>query len=128
MVQRDWVSAMLNDIMNCKKAGKSQTTLMPVSNLMLEVLRLMHEGGYISEFKIEEDKFKRVVITLGKLNNCGAIRPRFFVKVNEFNRYIKRFLPGRQIGILILSTSQGLMSHKDAIQKDIGGSLIAYCY
>lgn len=128
MVQRDWVSAMMNDIMNCKKAGKNQTTAMPISKMMLEVLGLMKQNGYLSDFKIEEGKFKRVVITLGKLNKCRAIRPRFFVVAKEFERYVKRFLPGRDIGILIVSTSQGLMSHRDAIQKHTGGSLIAYCY
>jgi len=43
-------------------------------------------------------------------------------------QYIKRFLPARDIGILIISTSKGLMTHKEAMEKGAGGSLIAYCF
>lgn len=128
MVQRDWLSAMLNDMMNCQKAGKMQTIAMPVSKLMLGVLEIMKKNGYVSDFRIEEDKFKRVVITLGRLNKCQSIRPRFFVTVKEIEGYARRFLPGRAIGILIISTPKGLMDHKEAIEKNTGGSLVAYCY
>ena len=41
---------------------------------------------------------------------------------------MKRFLPARNLGILIISTNQGLITHVDAIDKNIGGSLIAYFY
>jgi len=128
MVVRDWLSAMLNDIMNCKKAEKKETVIMPISNLMLEVLKILKENEYLEDYKIEEDKFKRVIIKIKKINKCGAIKPRFFVKKDEFDKYIKRYLPSRGFGVLIVSTNKGLMTHREAIEKGIGGSLIAYCY
>lgn len=128
MVVRDWLSAMLNDIMNCKKAGKKETVAMPVSNLMLGVLKIMKEHKYLKDFHVEEGKFKNVFIQIGKLNECWAIKPRFFVKKNEFEKYVKRFLPARNLGILIVSTNKGLMTHEEAIKKGVGGSLIAYCF
>lgn len=125
---RDWLASMLNDLINCKKAGKRQTIAMPVSKLMLGVLKIMKEYGHIEDFKLEEDKFKKVIITIGKLNNCKAVKPRFFVNSKNIDIYVRRFLPARDIGILIISTNKGLMSHRDAIDKKIGGSLIAFCY
>lgn len=128
MVVRDWLSAMLNDLMNCKKIGKKETIIMPVSNLILGVLKILKENGYVEDFRVEDAKFKYVLIKIGKINKCGSIKPRFFVKKNEFDKYIKRYLPARGFGVIIVSTDKGLMTHHDAIEKGIGGSLIAYCY
>ena len=128
MVVRDWLSTMLNDIMNCKKAGKKKTAITPASNLIIGVLKILKDNGYIKNFEIEEDRFKKVMIKIEKINKCGAIKPRFFVKKNGFDKYIKRYLPARGFGILIVSTNKGLMTHREAIEKGIGGSLIAYCY
>ena len=128
MVVRDLVSAMLNDIMNCKRSGKKETVAMPVSKLMTEVLKIMKREGYIKDFKIEKGKFDYVSIEIGNLNKCNAIKPRFFVKKDNLDKYIRRFLPSRQLGILIVSTNKGLMTHREAIEKGVGGSLIAYCY
>lgn len=125
---RDWLAAMLNDLVNCKRAEKRETTATPVSKLMLDVLKLMKEHGYIEDFKLEEDKFKKVIIKIGKLNNCKAIKPRFFVNNKNIEQYIRRFLPARDIGILIISTSKGLITHREALEKKLGGSLIAFCY
>ena len=127
MVVRDWLSSMLNDLMNCKKAGKKETAIMPVSNLMLAVLKILKNNDYIEDYKIEEDRFKIVLIKIKKINKCGAIKPRFFVKKNEFIKYIKRYLPARGFGIIIVSTNKGLMTHSEAMEQKIGGSLIAYC-
>ena len=128
MVVRDWLSSMLNDLMNCKKAGKKETAIMPVSNLMLAVLKILKNNDYIEDYRIEEDRFKRVLIKIKKINKCGAIKPRFFVKKNEFIKYIKRYLPARGFGIIIVSTNKGLMTHNEAMEQNIGGSLVAYCY
>ena len=59
---------------------------------------------------------------------CKAIKPRYMVSVSEIEKYEKRYLPAKNFGIIIISTSQGLMTHQTAIDKNIGGSLIAYIY
>jgi len=93
-------------------------------------LRVMQLNGYIGEFEFIDDgrsgKFK--VQLLGRINKCGAIRPRFPVKVDEIEEWEKKFLPSRDVGLLIISTSRGVLSHKEAKEKGIGGRLLAYIY
>ena len=90
----------------------------------------MQKHGYIGEFEYIDDgrsgKFR--VQLLGRINKCRAIKPRFPVKVREFEEWEKRFLPSRDIGILIVSTPQGVMSHREAKAKGIGGRLLAFVY
>jgi ribosomal protein S8 len=42
--------------------------------------------------------------------------------------YVRRYLPSKEIGILIISTNKGVMSHKDAIRERIGGVALGYVY
>ncbi|MCX6741608.1 MAG: 30S ribosomal protein S8 [Candidatus Pacearchaeota archaeon] len=128
MVVKDHLSAVLNDIMNCKKAKKMETVYFPVTKLLLGVLEIMKKHGYIEKYKVEEEKFQKVVIKIGRINKCGSIKPRFYVKRDEAMKYVQRYLPARDFGILIISTNKGLLTHQEAIEQNIGGSLIAYCY
>ena len=48
--------------------------------------------------------------------------------MDEIDKYVRRFLPSRDFGFIIVSTSKGLMTHEEAIEKNIGGSLIAYIF
>jgi small subunit ribosomal protein S8 len=84
----------------------------------------------VGEFEFIDDgrtgKFK--VQLLGRINKCGAVRPRFSVRVNEFEMWEKKFLPSRDVGMLIVSTSRGVLSHREAMEKDIGGRLLAFVY
>lgn len=128
MVVRDWLAAMLNDLTNCVKAGKKETTCVYVSNLMLNVLEIMKKHGYVKDYKVEENKFRKVKIEIGNLIKSQAIKPRFFVNKKNMQKYIKRYLPARDVGILIVSTNKGLLTHHEALQKNVGGCLIAYCY
>ncbi len=61
-------------------------------------------------------------------NECKAIKPRYAVKKNRFEVYEKRYLPARDVGILIVSTPAGLLTHKQAKEKGIGGRLVAFVY
>ena len=128
MVVRDWLSATLNNFMNSKKVGKREVVIMPISKLILGMLKILKENGYVKDFTVEEGKFQKLNVELGKINKCKAIKPRFYVKKDGFEKYIKRYLPARDFGVLIVSTNKGLMTHKEAMEKGIGGSLIAYCY
>lgn len=128
MVVRDWLSATLNDFMNCKKAGKKETVIMPVSKLIVNVLNILKKNKYVEDYRIEEGKFQKIIVSLGKINSCKAVKPRFYVKKDDYEKYVQRYLPARDFGILIISTSKGLMTHTEAIEKGIGGSIVAYCY
>ncbi|MEM3766396.1 MAG: 30S ribosomal protein S8, partial [Candidatus Bathyarchaeia archaeon] len=92
--------------------------------------RVMQLHGYIGEFEFIDDgragKFK--VQLLGRINKCGAIKPRFAVGVDKIEDWEKKFLPSRDVGLLIISTSKGVLSHRDAKEKKIGGRLLAFVY
>jgi small subunit ribosomal protein S8 len=94
------------------------------------ILRIIQLNGYVGEFEFIDDgrtgKFK--VQLLGRINKCGAVRPRFSVRINEFEMWEKKFLPSRDVGMLIVSTSRGVLSHREAMEKDIGGRLLAFVY
>lgn len=129
MVVKDWLSNALNDFMNCLKVGKKQTEIWPVNNLMLDVLKIMKNNGYLEDYEIvNEKKFRRAKVKIGNLHECKAIKPRFVVRKKFFDKYMRRYLPSRNVGILIVSTNQGVMTHKEAIEKGLGGVLIAYCF
>ena len=122
----DTISDRLNQIMMAKNAGKKSFEMYS-SKFLVKILEIMKQNKYIN-YKTKEDKFPKVVIEIKSLNECRSIRPRFYVRNDELERYIRRFLPARGFGIIIISTSKGLMTHNEALEKGIGGSLIAYCF
>ncbi|MHA1583072.1 MAG: 30S ribosomal protein S8 [Candidatus Baldrarchaeia archaeon] len=126
----DPLADALSNIMNHELAGKKTVTIKPASKLVGEVLKTMLQEGYIGEFEYIDDgragKFR--VQLLGRINKCGVIKPRFPVKKKDFEKWEKRYLPAHDIGILIVSTPQGVMAHKEAIKRGIGGRLLAYVY
>ena len=121
------ITKILNEIMNAKRAGKVELTAKPVSKLLLKVLDLMKERDYI-EYKVNKEGFGSVTIKIKKLNECRSITPRFYTKIEEFDKYVRRFLPAREFGMIIVSTDKGVMTHYDALDQKIGGSLLAYCF
>jgi len=124
----DIITKTLNEIMNAKRAGKSELVVTPISDLLLRVLDLMKKEGYI-EYRTEKgEKFKKAVITLRKLNESRAIRPRFHFQKKELEKYLRRFLPSRNLGIVIVSTNEGVLTHGEAMEKGLGGILLAYCF
>ncbi|MEM3565636.1 MAG: 30S ribosomal protein S8 [Candidatus Bathyarchaeia archaeon] len=126
----DVLSNGLTTILNNEMRNKRECVVSPASKLLGKVLRVMQLNGYIGEFEFIDDgrsgKFK--VQLLGRINKCGAIRPRFAVKVDEIENWEKKFLPSREVGLLIISTSRGVLSHREAKEKGIGGRLLAYVY
>jgi small subunit ribosomal protein S8 len=113
--------------MNAKKAGKTSCVVKTTSKFAIKVLDLMKKNDYIS-YKTGEEKFPNVEITFLNLNFCKIIKPHFYVQKDEYEKFIRRFLPSRHLGIIVVSTNKGLMTHKEAIEKDLGGSLMAFCY
>jgi small subunit ribosomal protein S8 len=126
----DVLSNGLTTILNNELRNKRECVISPASKLLGKVLRIMQLNGYIGEFEFIDDgrsgKFK--VQLLGRINKCGAIRPRFAVKVDEIEDWEKKFLPSREVGLLIISTPKGVLSHKEAKEKGFGGRLLAYVY
>ena len=121
------ITKTLNEIMNAKRAGKVELTSKPVSRLLLKVLEIMKDRGYI-DYKVNKEGFGSITIHIKKLNECRSINPRFYTQIDEFDKYVRRFLPAREFGMIIVSTDKGVMTHYEAMEKGVGGSLLAYCY
>lgn len=126
----DTIGNGMTVLMNNEMRLKRECIISPASKLLGRVLRTMQLNGYIGEFEFIDDgrtgKFK--VQLLGRINKCGAVRPRFPVKADDFEKWERSFLPSKEMGILVVSTSRGVTSHKVAREEKIGGRLLAYVY
>jgi len=126
-MSQDIVADALNTMRNAKRAGKETVEVKKISNLLIEVLKIMKQKEAIKKYKINP-KDKSVEITIGDISECKAIKPRFTVQKDEIEKYERRYLPARGIGTMIVSTNKGLMTHEEAKEEDIGGCLIAFFY
>lgn len=130
MALNDPLANVLNTIYNAEKVAKSECIVWPISNVIKKVLELMHKEHYLGKIKyIENNRGGQIQVKLiGKINKCGAIKPRYPVKLNDYEKFEKRYLLAKDFGFLIVSTSKGIMTHLEAKDKKIGGRLLAYVY
>jgi small subunit ribosomal protein S8 len=130
MALNDPLSNVLSSMVNYEKVGKKELGVKISSKLIKKVLDIMKENKYIGEYEsIIDNRGEALKINLlGNINKCGVIKPRFAVKKDNYEKFEKRFLPAQGFGLLIVSTSQGIMLHEEAKEKGIGGKLIAFVY
>ena len=129
---------MLNDplanvmslILNNELIGKSECLLKPVSKVIKEILEIMKANGYVGSFEeMKDSRGNYIKLNLiGGVNKCGVIKPRYSVKHNDFEKFERRYLPAKDVGIIFVSTPRGITTHHDAKAKKTGGRLLAYCY
>ena len=130
MTRIDPIADALISLKNSDLASKKECFFRPASKLLGEILRVIQKSGYISTFEFIDDGREgtyRVELT-GRINRCKAIKPRHAVKKSAFEKYEKRYLPARDIGILIVSTPKGVLTHTEAKKLGTGGRLLAYIY
>lgn len=125
-MSHDIIADALNKIMNAKKSRKKEVVVPIYSDLLIRVLDIAIQYNYIQEYK--KDKTKLTIIIGKELNQCGVIKPRFNVKKDKVEFYRRRYLPAKDMGIIIISTNKNLITHNEAILNKTGGSLIAYFY
>ena len=131
MVTTDPIADILTRIRNANQQ-KHETVSIPYSNLKNDLANILKNEGFVTDFVVnEEGNHKNIVITLKYKGNERVItglkrvsKPglRQYAKVNE----IPKVLNG--LGIVVLSTSQGLMTDKEARAKNIGGEVLAYIW
>jgi len=129
MTMQDPIADMLTQIRNGQMARKSKITL-PSSKNKIAVLEVLEEEGYILGFEQDKEKTKpNVTIHLKYHNEKPVIemirrvsRPglRVYKKKDE----LPKIMGG--LGIVILSTSEGVMSDKKARQLGQGGEVLCY--
>ena len=126
----DPLAAALTKVVNAERVGKREILIRPASSMIKKVLSIMNDHNYIGTYEEIPDGRGSVlkVNLLGNVNRCGVSKPRFSTKINQFEKWEKRYLPAHEFGIMVVSTPQGMMTHTQAKEKSIGGKLIAYCY
>lgn len=121
---------ILSAINNAESRGKKECLVYPSSKFAASVLRVLQKSAYIGEFEIIDDgrggKFR--IQLLGRINKCGVIKPRIGVSYKDFYKYESKYLPSRDLGILIVTTPKGVMTSREAAMQKIGGILLAYVY
>lgn len=129
----DPIADFLTRIRNAVRAGH-RVVECPSSNMKRDIARILFEKGYILNYKVESDN-KQGIIKL-------ALKYDPYTKVNAIKQLTRVSRPGlRQyrgagelprvlngLGIAIISTSQGVMTDKEARQKGIGGEVICHVY
>lgn len=131
MVMTDPIADMLTRIRNANRQHH-ETVMVPASKLKADIAEILKNEGFIKGYKVEgEGPIKNIVITLKYRGNDRVItdlkrisKPglRVYAKVNE----IPKVLNG--LGIVILSTSQGVITDKEARAKQVGGEVLAYIW
>jgi small subunit ribosomal protein S8 len=124
------LSNLFTTLYNNESRRKKECIVSPASRFASEILRIMQKHRYIGEFEQIDDgrsgKFR--IQLLAKINKCGIVTPRFSARTNEYLNWERQFLPAYTMGILLVSTSQGVMSHHEAQDKGLGGVLVGYVY
>ena len=129
----DRIADMLTRIRNANQMKYDKVTVLS-SKTNIEIARILKEEGYISDYTVNEavdgstielglkyadNKKERVIIGLKRISKPGL---RVYAKHNE----LPRVLNG--LGIAIISTSEGIMTDKDARAKNLGGEVLAYIW
>lgn len=131
MAMIDPIADMLTRIRNANQL-KYETVSMPTSKIKQTIATVLLNEGYISDLKVEGDVKKVLTITLKYGANGERVisglkrisKPSLRVQVKAED--LPRVLNG--LGIAIISTSQGIMTDKQARAKNIGGEVIAYVW
>lgn len=128
LVMLDPLANAMSNIANSEILGRKKVTIRPASRIIANVLRVIQQYGAIGEFEVMEDHWIISVQLLGRITKIGVIKPRYPVKVKDYVAWEKQFLPARDMGMLVVSTSEGVMSHQEAKERNLGGRLLAYVY
>ncbi len=124
----DPIADMLSRIRNAAQARHRRVD-MPVSKLKTEIARILKENHFIHEYKVLDDGRHGVLRLYLKYNeDRSVIRSLQRVSRPGLRKYagVRDLRPVRNgLGIAIVSTSQGVMSDKEARSKKVGGEVLA---
>ena len=131
-VVTDTIADMLTRIRNANSRRYTEVKV-PASKLKLELARILKEEGFIKDYKVLEEtaqgmiqitlkygeKKERVITGLKRISKPGL---RVYAKASE----VPKVLNG--LGIAIISTSNGIMTDKEARKQGLGGEVLAYIW
>ncbi|WP_110240762.1 30S ribosomal protein S8 [Nocardioides gilvus] len=135
MTMTDPIADMLTRLRNANQAFHDDVS-MPYSKLKAGVAEILKQEGYITSFEVAEPKEGEVGKTLHIALKFGRNRERSIVGIRRISKpglrvYAKstglpKVLGG--FGVAIISTSQGLLTDRQAHQKGVGGEVLAYVW
>ncbi len=119
----------INKIKTNERIGRRECVLYS-TKLLKAVLDVMKKESYIEDYEEYKDKrISMLKVTLSnRINSIGVIKPRYPVQKDIIQKYEARYIPSKDFGILILTTPDGIMTNREAKEKNIGGRLLAYVY
>ena len=132
MVMTDPIADMLTRIRNANQM-KHLTVLVPASKIKLEILNVIKNEGYIEDVEFVEDgkqgeikvtlkyteKKERVIKGITRISKPGL---RVYAKSTEMPKV------WNGLGVAVVSTSNGVMTDREARQQHLGGEVIAYIW
>merc|ERR1711937_441748 len=120
----------LKAIMNASRMGDHQVLIRPISKVLLKFLLIMQKYKYIGSFQmIDDQKTGKIIINLtGKINKCGCISPRYNVTIKKLLKFKNTLLPSKSFGLIVITSSKGMMDHSIAIRNKISGKLLGFFY
>ena len=127
----DPIADLLARIRNAAN-GQKLEMFVPYSRIKADVVRILKEEGYITDFSLDtETAHPRIKITNKIANRASAITGLKRVSRPGLRRYvgaqeIPRVLGG--MGVSILSTPRGILSGREAKKQNVGGELLAYVW
>ena len=126
MSMQDPIADMITRMRNAQSVSKAHVS-MPSSKMKVAIAGVLKDEGYISDYKIEGDIKKTLVITLKYYREQPVIEnikrvSRPGLRIYKTTREIPKPLGG--LGISILSTSAGVMSDRSARRANIGGEVL----
>lgn len=131
MIMTDPIADMLTRIRNALQQ-KHELVSMPASKEKKAIAKILKDEGFITDYAVEGDVKKTLSITLkytedGKKVISGLRRiSKPGLRVYAPAKKLPRVLNG--LGIAIISTSNGLMTDRDARKQNIGGEVVAYVW
>ena len=129
----DPIADYLTRIRNANSAGHRVVEI-PASNLKKEITKILFDQGYILSYKLEENDVQgsiKIALKYDKVTKEPVIRSIQRVSTPGLRKYagateLPRVLNG--LGIAIVSTSHGVMTSKQAKQRNVGGEVLCYVY
>lgn len=129
----DPIADMLTRIRNAVRNRKEEVIIEPKSKLKLEILKIMKREGFIQDYQvISEERGGKIKVVL-KYDETGEPVIEDLQRVSKPSRRI--YVSSDKIpwvkngmGIAIISTSQGLMTDREARRKKVGGELMLYVW
>ena len=128
----DPIADMLTRIRNANQA-LHESVSMPSSGMRREIARILDEEGYIEGYSIAKgDVFDTLTVTL----KYSASRERLISGVKRISKpgrrvYARKDRPHKVLGgmgIAILSTSSGVVTGRQALEKGVGGEVLCYVW